>query len=181
MEDKIIIKYIQKSNEKGLELLIEKYGGLIKAVVKRYLFKISEYEEECIDDILLSIWNNINKFDKKQANFKNWIISISRYRAIDYNRKYLKHVNDEYEDINLVKDDKSVEENILRQELESYIEKLLENLNEEDRKIFRDIYIEEKKVEDLASEMKVKKSFIYNRVSRGKSKLRNLVKVQKLF
>lgn len=181
MEDKVIIKYIKRGNEKGLEGVIHKYGALIKAVIKRYLFKISQYEEECMDDVLLSIWNNINSFNNEKANFKNWIIAISRYKAIDYNRKYISHIHEEYEKLELVGDDKFVDDNLLKEELQSYITELLNNLNEEDREIFKKIYIQDVTINELATEMNVKRSLIDNRISRGKNKLKKLVKNHQLF
>ena len=67
-------------------------------------------QDECINDVLLAIWNNINSFDEERSTFKNWIMGIARFKSIDYKRKYLKHL--EYENIdnvNLVKEDFSEE------------------------------------------------------------------------
>ena len=89
MEDKIIIKYIKKKKEEGLRLLIEAYGDYINTIVKNNLKDLSYYQEECINDILLSIWNNIDSYDKDKNTLKNWIGVISKYKTIDYKRKYL--------------------------------------------------------------------------------------------
>ncbi|MBO3444474.1 RNA polymerase subunit sigma-70, partial [Clostridium sp. CCUG 7971] len=37
-------------------------------------------------------WGNIKSFDKNKNNFKNWICAISKYKAIDYKRKYLSKI-----------------------------------------------------------------------------------------
>lgn len=55
MEDKIIIKYIKNKKEEGLRLLIEKYGDYINTIVRNNLKDLSYYQEECMNDILLSI------------------------------------------------------------------------------------------------------------------------------
>lgn len=175
MEDKILIKYIKKRKEEGLRLLIEKYGGLIKAVIKRYLYNLSQYEDECMNDILLSIWDNIKKFDSDKGDFKNWIIAISKYKAIDYKRKYLKDLAEEGLNENLMDKNKDVDEDIIRGELVNELEELLSSLNDMDRKILKKIYFEDMKVNEVSNEMNLKKSYIYNRVSRAKSKLRTLV------
>ena len=83
----MMIKYIKKKKEKGMELLIDNYRGIITAVVRRYLGVLINYEEECVDDVLMSVWNNIKSFDKSKNTFKNWICAVSKYKAIDYKKE----------------------------------------------------------------------------------------------
>ena len=92
MQDELIIKYIKKKKEVGMELLIDNYRGILTSVVRKHLGVLINYEEECIDDVLLSIWDNIKSFDKNKNQFKNWICAIAKYKAIDYKRKYLAKV-----------------------------------------------------------------------------------------
>ena len=54
------------------------------------------------------------------------------------------------------------------------IEKLRLLLNDKDKKIFWKLFVEEQEVEVISKEMNLHKSNIYNRVSRGKMKLRKL-------
>lgn len=182
MEDKLIIRYIQKKKEKGLEFLVDKYAGLIKVIIRRYLFNLEIYEDECMDDILLSIWNNIDKFRGEENTFKNWIISISKYKAIDYKRKYLKTIQNQEEiDFKQIKDKSAVDEEYLISELKNEIEELLSNLNEKDREIFKKLYLDEIDIEKVSEEMNLEKSYIYTRVSRGRKKLKSLAKVSSFF
>lgn len=175
MDDSLIIKYIKKKDEKGLELLLKTYGGLIKAIVNKHLRELSYYEEECIDDILLLIWDNINSFDSK-GSFKNWIGVISKFKAIDYKRKYFKL--DSLEDIdNIELSDKSnLVEDIIYKEFKEEVHSLLDNLKEKDRRIFIKYYLEEKRIEEISEEMDLAEHQIYNKLSRGRKKLRNILK-----
>ena len=118
MEDKIIIKYIKKKKEEGLRLLIEAYGDYINTIVKNNLKDLSYYQEECINDILLSIWNNIDSYDKDKNTLKNWIGVISKYKTIDYKRKYLKYNLEE----NINEDITIIDKNLLKKEIEEEIE-----------------------------------------------------------
>jgi len=47
-------------------------------------------------------------------------------------------------------------------------------LSEEDRKIFRQYYVEDQEVETIAQAMRVKESNVYNRLSRGRTRLRKI-------
>lgn len=175
MDDSLIIKYIKRKNEEGLELLLKEHGGLIKGVVHKNLKNINYYEDECIDDILLSIWDNINSFDCK-GSFKNWIAVISKFKAIDYKRKYLKL--NSFEDIdNLIISDKSnLVDDIIFKEFKEEVHSILNNLKEKDKKIFIKYYIEDKKVDEISEEMNLAKHQVYNQLSRGRKKLRKILK-----
>ena len=175
MEDKLIVKYIKSKNEKGLQLLLETYGGLIKGIVRKHLFSLDYYQEECINDILISIWNNIYSFDCK-GSFRNWIVIISKFKAIDYNRKYLKYSNFEDIDKVILSDKKDVSENLLHKELQNEIQSLLDNLRPEDRYIFVKYYLEDISTDNISKELGIPKAQIYNKLSRGRKKLFSILK-----
>ena len=61
-----MIKYIKKKKEKGMELLIDNYRGIITAIIRKHLGVLINYEDECVDDVLMSIWNNIKRFDNSK-------------------------------------------------------------------------------------------------------------------
>lgn len=89
MQDKVLIKYIKKKNPKGMDILIENYGGLLTSVVRTHLGILINYEDECINDVLLSVWESIEGYDKNKNTFKNWICAIAKYKSINYMKKYL--------------------------------------------------------------------------------------------
>lgn len=171
MDDDKIVYFIKKRNEKGLQLLIDSYGGLITSIIKKHLYNLYDKQEECIDDVLLSIWNNIDSFDSSKNTLKNWIAAISQYRSIDYKRKYLKLLKEEL-DISKFENQAFIENSITEDELRSDIEELLCCLKEEDKDIFIKRYIEGKSMKELALETGIKEEVIYNRISRGRKKLR---------
>uniref|UniRef100_UPI0039047390 sigma factor n=1 Tax=Gudongella sp. SC589 TaxID=3385990 RepID=UPI0039047390 len=84
------IQEIKKRNEKALEYVIENYGWILKTVLKKHLFYLQDYYDECMNDCLLAVWENINNYNPEKSNFKNWVGGIAKYKSIDYTRKYLK-------------------------------------------------------------------------------------------
>ena len=171
MDDDKIVYFIRKRNERGLELLIDSYSGLITSIIKKHLYNLRDKHEECIDDVLLSIWNNIDSFDRSKNTLKNWIAAISQYRAIDYKRKYLRLLNEEV-DISQVENQLYINNIINEDELRSDIEELLCCLKQEDKDVFIKRYIEGKSRKEVALETGMKEEVIYNRISRGRKKLR---------
>lgn len=172
--DEEIYLLIKKRNEKGMELLINEYAPLIKAIVKKHLYNLPQYHEECINDVYLRIWNNIASFDKEKNILKNWIAAITKYRSIDYKRKYLKTL--EHVDISEldIESDFTIEKEALKSELEYETDEILSGLNLLDKQLFIKLFIKEESIKEVSEEFNMKPSVVYNRVSRGKSKLRSL-------
>lgn len=166
------ISELKNRNEKALYYIIDNYGWIIKSTVKKNLYNLIGHQEECINDILLSIWDNIDMFDEEKSSFKNWVAIVSKYKSIDYQRKYLKHLKDENIDEKEIVYKGDILQRVLEQEIESNLNKLLSPLKPEDRKIFLMMYIEEKNMDEISEELGIEKSVIYNRLSRGKKKIK---------
>lgn len=156
-------------------MLIDKYGGLIKGIIRRHLSNLIYYEDECINDVLLSIWNNINSFSGK-GSFKSWIGAIAKFKAIDYKRKYLKLNTIEDIDNLAIRSDYLVENELLKKELKEEIHSMLDLLNDKDKDIFIKHYLEDKKVLIVSNEMNLDITIIYSRLSRGRKKLQSIFK-----
>ena len=133
-EENFIIQ-LRKRNENALDYVIDNYGWIIKSIVKKHLYNLQSVQDECINDVLMGIWNNITTFDENKSEFKNWIAGIAKFKSIDYKRKYLKGL--EYEnidDLNISVSESTYE--ILENELSLEVEEMLNCLNEKDRDLF---------------------------------------------
>ena len=146
------IKQLRLRNEDALMYVIDEYGGLLMAVIRKHLFGLPERQEECFDDVLLKIWRNSLEFDEEKNSFANWAAAIARYQAIAR------------EDLVL---EKMIEEEISRE-----TEKMLSCLKPQDRELFMKVYVDEQPIEQVSKETGMKKAVIYNRLSRGKAKIR---------
>ena len=151
-------------------MLIDNYNGLLTSVIRKHISPINNYEEECISDVLLAIWDNIERFNEKENSFKNWICAIARYKAIDYKRKYISKISEE-----LDQEFSYIDENLYKLELEEDIEELLNSLNHKDRELFRRYYIDGDKLEEIAVENNTNVSNLHSRLSRGRKKIRRSI------
>ncbi|WP_419743420.1 sigma-70 family RNA polymerase sigma factor [Paraclostridium dentum] len=168
MKDKLIIKYIKKKNQKGMEILIDQYNGLITSVIRYHLGPLINYEEECVSDTLLAIWDNVEGFDQDKNTFKNWICAIAKYKAIDYKRKYLNKI----EISDLDEQNYYIDKNLLKIEIQEELNETLKFLSEEDKEIFRRYYLNDESVIDIANDKKLAISSVHSKLSRGKAKIR---------
>lgn len=89
MNENNFIEEIKNKNQRAMEYIIEKYNPIVNGVIRKILNPLRNEMliEECISDVFVSVWNNIDKFKGDYNNFKNWIAGISKYKAVDYYRK----------------------------------------------------------------------------------------------
>ena len=163
-----MIKYIKKKNQKGMEILIDQYNGLITSVIRYHLGSLINYEEECVSDTLLAIWDNVEGFDQDKNTFKNWICAIAKYKAIDYKRKYLNKI----EISDLDEQNYYIDKNLLKIEIQEELNETLKFLSDEDKEIFRRYYLNDESVIDIANDKKLVISSVHSKLSRGKAKIR---------
>ncbi|KGJ48055.1 sigma-70 family RNA polymerase sigma factor [Paraclostridium dentum] len=168
MQAELIIKYIKKKKQKGLEMLIDEYSGLVASVVRKNLGKLINYEEECISDVFLAIWDNIDSFDKDKNSFKNWICVIAKYKAINYKKKYLDKIETSEIDDGIYYIDK----NLLDLEIKEEIDDIVKYLPDKDRDIFISYYLDGADAPQIAKDNNLSISSLYSRLSRGRKKIR---------
>ncbi|QSF44378.1 sigma-70 family RNA polymerase sigma factor [Paenibacillus tianjinensis] len=164
-----LTEQIKKRNEKAITFIIQRYGGLLSAIIKRHVqFNQQEYEE-CLDDVLLAVWYNIDAFDGRKNTFKQWIAAIAKYRAIDYQRRLIRTTqitsNTEYND--------AFHSNPHTQ-AQHELTDILAGLSAADRELFEQYYLQGVPSRELAQQLNVQESWIHNKLSCGRKKLKQL-------
>ena len=170
MQDKLLIKYIKKKNPKGMDMLIDNYGGIITSVVRNHLGILINYEEECVNDVLLSIWQSIEGYDKDKNTFKNWICAIAKYKSINYRKKYLT----KYEQTEINNEIYYIDKDLIKLEINEDVEDILRCLNSKDKELFIKYYIEGYELSEIAKENQTNVTNLYSRLSRGRKKIKKL-------
>lgn len=171
--DEWIIHKIKKRNEVGLQALIQKYAGLLKAVSQKHLYALPDRQDECLNDVLLSIWNHIDRYDPVKSSFKNWICAITRYRAINLLKKYRKDLHTLAWDETRHTDRVHMDMPFSKELWEIQLDELLCPLNKKDQQLFKDLFSSSQSTEEVARKHDLSQGALYSRVSRGKTKIRN--------
>ncbi|GAK09135.1 sigma-70 family RNA polymerase sigma factor [Geomicrobium sp. JCM 19038] len=174
ISEKNVVKQLKKKNEKALQYVIDTYGGLVKHIVYKYLYRYPLEREECINDVFWVVWDKIHTFDTKKNSLKNWIAAVASHKAIDYKRKKLRLLAKESStngDEKLIHYDELKKLEITLQE---EVEELLNHLPEKDRNLFRSYYLEGEQTRALEKKLGLSSTVIYNRLSRGRKQLRKL-------
>lgn len=166
------VEQLKKHNEQALVYVIDAYGWVLKTVVKRQMSTLEYLWDDCMNDTLLAVWNNIDSFRPEKNEFQNWLAGVCRFKALTYVRKYIQSSKeDPVEQMPEWKDEKA-EKEFLQKEYEEEVETILSYLKEEDARIFRMIYLEDMTMDEVSEKMQMSKTVIYGRISRGKKQIR---------
>ncbi len=172
MDDKELKRKILAHERDAMQILLAVHGSTIKSVVYHYLGSLTDEREECIDDVLLNIWEHIGQFDPERSSLRSWIAAICRYRAIDRRRR-------EYHRIQTISLDACTENGLqlpspAADEFSAETDALLQTLPADDRALLIALYAEGESAEALAKERNLSKGGIYKRAERAKERLRRI-------
>lgn len=172
--DYSLVQGIKNKDKTSLCKLMDSYGKLVIYISSKILNSPYEKEfvDECYNDVFTTIWFNIDCFNEEKGCFKNWLISITKYKALDIKRKNCK-VNNSVEYIpNILP---SEENNFEKIENIQMINLLLENIDEKDRLILIKRYYEGFSIKEIALKLDCTEDYIYTRISRARKKLKRIV------
>lgn len=168
MQDEEIIERIKKKDYAGLEELLAVYGDSMLRTIHSVLSQPHEVSErqDVANEVFYEVWQKIAAYQPERSRLITWLLLISRSRAIDHKRKLNKRSLEE----------KPVDEQELAIE-ESPLTKenflcFIENLEALDQRIFLLYYFYQESPETIAEQTDLNVSAIYNRLSRGRKRLK---------
>ncbi|MFJ7935318.1 sigma-70 family RNA polymerase sigma factor [Sporosarcina sp. NPDC096371] len=166
------VKRLQRQKEDALDFVVDTYLPIIKGITYKVLIPLKDQGviDECLNDIFLSIWNNSNKFKGDSTDFRKWICTIAKFKAIDYYRKASKEVafSSDYMDVNA---DLSAEDELILLEDRTELIRLINQLEPVEREIFIMKFFLGYKTEEIGKKLGLTNTSVDNRVYRGKKKL----------
>lgn len=167
------VELIRKRREEGILYVIETYGGLLKSIVRKRLFYWPDRIDECMNDIFLGIWQNIESFDPDKGSFANWAAGVARLEAIDVLRKLRREPQSvSLEDAeNEFPQEDSTFQKIAEQELSRETEEILGCLPPKDQELFRRIFLLEEEPEAAGNALGISRDNVYVRIFRGKRRI----------
>ena len=169
-EDNYVVG-LQAKNEKALKFFIEHDGWIVKSIVHKMMAKYQDKQEECMNDIFLAVWKNVDRYTGEKASFRTWLTAVARYQVLSHIRDIRYHDYVSLDDVEPV-GDSDVKSRLFDEEEMLEFQKLLEILSEKDRQIFTELFWYEKSYEEVGQEMNMPVERVYSRVSRGKKKLK---------
>ncbi|MGX7211082.1 sigma-70 family RNA polymerase sigma factor [Enterococcus innesii] len=168
VQDEEIIERIKKKDYAGLEELLAVYGDSMLRTIHSVLSQPHEVSErqDVANEVFYEVWQKIAAYQPERSRLITWLLLISRSRAIDHKRKLNKRLLEEKpvdEQELAIEDSPLTKENFLG---------FIEDLEALDQRIFLLYYFYQESPETIAEQTDLNISAIYNRLSRGRKRLK---------
>lgn len=173
MQDEEIIERIKKKDYAGLEELLAVYGDSMLRTIHSVLSQPHEVSErqDVANEVFYEVWQNIAAYQPERSRLITWLLLISRSRAIDHKRKLNKR---SLEEKPVDEQELAIEESPLTKE--TFLG-FIEDLEALDQRIFLLYYFYQESPETIAEQTDLNVSAIYNRLSRGRKRLKERITI----
>lgn len=156
-------------DKKGLEDLVKLFNDNLIIFINGYVKDLSAAEDLAADTFAELIVKQ-SPFAAKYS-FKTWLFRIARNNALDYIRKYKRHINIEISD-NDVSDESALELSVIKDEQHKDLHKSLKKIKKDYSDVLYLIYFEEMTYEEAGIILKKNNKQIKNLVFRAKNALK---------
>lgn len=180
-DDNEILKLLQCKGDKGLEMMMDKYMGLVYTIVHSKIATICSKEdiEECVSDVFYELYKNSQKIDLAKASLKTFLALIAKRKAIDIYRKYYKQNTktvslEVVNDIDLIDLNSNGEELYSNRETRRLLIEGIKALGEPDSEILIRKYFFEQPSKAISEALDMKVNTIDKRISRALTKLKRI-------
>ena len=170
MENSKIIDLMKNISEKRDEMAFSQIFDFIAPKINAYYIKNNlkvEQAEELTQEVLSTIWMKAKLFNPQKSKFITWSFTIARNKKIDFYRKNKKNnVNeDDIRDF-LYENNKSDD-----YEIESIIKKITQELDQNQKKLIKMSFFEQKSHKNIAEELEIPLGTVKSRIRASLNKM----------
>lgn len=176
LKDRVLVQRIQKGDRSAFKKLYDRYHEELYFLAKRYL-KDQHLAEDAVQDIFLKIWSKRKKL--KGSSFRGFLFTTMKNHLIDTIRKQ-KTSTKVKEDLKIISNNKrrknSTVEKIIYAEYRKIVQRALENISPEKRKVFEMKNFEGLSNAEVAEKKKVSINTVKTQSYLGSKYVRNFLK-----
>ena len=169
MDNKKAVDLVKRIAKDRDETAFSEIFDYIAPKINAYYIKhnlSSELAEELTQEVLSTIWIKAELFNSEKSKFITWSFTIARNKKIDFYRKNQKKVSNEDVIDFLYENDKSND-----YEIESTINKITEELDQNQKKLIKMSFFEQKSHKIIAAELEIPLGTVKSRIRATLSKM----------
>ena len=169
MDNKKAVDLVKRIAKDRDETAFSEIFDYIAPKINAYYLKhnlSSELAEELTQEVLSTIWIKAELFNSEKSKFITWSFTIARNKKIDFYRKNQKNVSSEDVRDFLYENDKSND-----YEIESTINKITEDLDQNQKKLIKMSFFEQKSHKIIAAELEIPLGTVKSRIRATLSKM----------
>lgn len=84
-----LLHQVAEGNPQAVRELLNRYGGLVYALARRFTLEPSEVDD-AVQDVFAALWQNAGRFDPRIAPEDTFVSMVARRRLIDRRRRALR-------------------------------------------------------------------------------------------
>jgi RNA polymerase sigma-70 factor, ECF subfamily len=100
LTDEELMMLVCHNEAAALEIVSERHIDAAFSLAHRILGRRS-LAEEVVQDTLLSVWRNGERYDRARGSVRNWILAITHHRAVDALRRDRSRTRNDVRDVDL--------------------------------------------------------------------------------
>ena len=157
------------------------FSSLFKLVgprIKGYLMKLGSNDivaEDLLQEVMLTVWRKADTFDRNKAAVSTWLFTIARNKRIDMLRKEIRPQLDPNDPM-LTPNQEESPDNVYDSKQESIkITDAIKMLPEEQSKLIKMTYYEDKSHSIIAKELKMPLGTVKSRIRLASTRLKKLL------
>jgi len=157
------------------------FSSLFKLVgprIKGYLMKLGSNDivaEDLLQEVMLTVWRKSETFDRNKAAVSTWLFTIARNKRIDMLRKEIRPQLDPNDPM-LTPNQEESPDNVYDSKQESIkITDAIKMLPEEQSKLIKMTYYEDKSHSIIAKELKMPLGTVKSRIRLASTRLKKLL------
>ena len=169
MDNKKAVDLVKRIAKDRDETAFSEIFDYIAPKINAYYIKhnlSSQLAEELTQEVLSTIWIKAELFNSEKSKFITWSFTIARNKKIDFYRKSKKNVTNEDVRDFLYENDKSND-----YEIESTINKITEDLDQNQKKLIKMSFFEQKSHKIIAAELEIPLGTVKSRIRATLSKM----------
>ena len=164
-----LITLLSREPERGFAVLLEKYGGVVKAVCANTLSGFSREDiEEAVADSFIGLWQSRNRIPEAKS-LKSYLIGIARNCALDKMKAVLKTAPPDIPDADIGAD---MTDEVARRANIEIVRKTIDDMPPFEREVFVRRYYLYERVKSIAEKMGCGEKKVENILHRYKEKLK---------
>lgn len=97
--DEELVARVGRGDDRGLEILYERYSRLVFSLILK-MVQNQQVSEELTQEVFLRVWQQSSTFQRERGRFASWVLGIAHHTAIDEIRRRKARPQQVYPDPN---------------------------------------------------------------------------------
>jgi len=173
--DAELVSGIEQGNNESLAEIYRRHGGPIYGLAKR-LLKDADLAEEVVQEVLLRLWKNPEKFDADRGTLRSYLLSHTHGRSVDLIRsESARRIREERDARLTAESGLSLEEQVWEMALADHIRTALEELDDNVRRAIELAYFGGYTYREVAVMLDTPEGTIKSRIRTGLKRLNGVL------